>query len=208
MTASRFSIHLFHSGDEDAVYEVCLKTGDAGQDASSLYSDPKALGHLFVGPYLRLEPELAFVLVDSSGVCGYALGALDSERFFVAYLNEWLPQIRRAHPEPSGDPAQWTLTQRIYHQYYRPRIFFPDSFKDYPSHLHIDLLPRAQGRGNGSRMMQVLLEALRNRASPGVHLSMAASNRRAEKFYRKLGFVELARVDSAETPTLYFGKRL
>ncbi|MBI2948625.1 MAG: GNAT family N-acetyltransferase [Verrucomicrobia bacterium] len=173
-----------------------------------MYTDPKALGHLYVGPYLRLQPELAFVLGDASGVCGYALAALDSERFFAAYRNEWLPEIRRNHPDPAGDPATWTPTQQIYHQYHHPRIFLPDSFKDYPSHLHIDLLLRGQGQGNGRRMMERLLEALKTRGSIGVHLAMAASNQRAEKFYRKLGFTELARIGSGKVASLYLGKRV
>ena len=205
---SQFLIRSFQPGDEEAVYAVCLKTGDAGKDASHLYSDPRALGHLFVGPYMRLAPELAFVLVDSSGICGYALGVLDSKKFYAACSNGWLPEIRRHYPEPSGDSSLWTATQKIYYQYYHPETYFPEAFKSYPSHAHIDLLPRAQGQGNGTRMMNVLLESLRIGASPGVHLAMAASNRRAERFYKKLGFVELARVSDSDPPTVYLGRHL
>src|SRR5437870_3775842 len=143
--------------DVDAAYDVCLRTGDNGEDASHTFDDPKALGHIFVGPYVRLEPQLAFVLEDRQGVCGYALGALDSKRFYDAYLNQWLPEIRLRHPEPTGDPARWTRTQKVYFEYYHPEIFMPEPYNQYPSHLHIDLLPRARGRGLGREMMKVLL---------------------------------------------------
>lgn len=58
----------------------------------------------------------------------------------------------------------------------------------YPSHLHIDLLPRAQGKGNGRALMTTLLTLLRSRGSTGVHLEMAPTNVGARTFYEKLGF--------------------
>jgi ribosomal protein S18 acetylase RimI-like enzyme len=201
---AEFTIRRCQPRDEDAVYEVCLRTGDDGNDATPLFDDPKALGHIYVGPYMKLEPDLAFVLEDAQGICGYVLGALDSKKFYTTYLSDWLPNIRRRYAEPTGDPQQWTLTQRICALYYHPEIFWPEPYAEYPSHLHIDLLPRAQGRGVGREMMRVLLAALVERVSTGTHLAMALSNARAERFYKKLGFHELARRPEA----LYLGKRL
>lgn len=201
---AEFTIRRCEPRDWDAVYEVCLRTGDDGKDGTHLFDDPKALGHIYVGPYMKLEPELAFVLEDGQGVCGYVLGAFDSKKFYACYLNEWLPGIRRNYSEPTGDPAQWSHTQRACWQYYHPEIFWPEPYEDYPSHLHIDLLPRAQGRRLGGEMMRLLLAALIERGSIGTHLAMALSNARAERFYKKLGFHELARRSEA----LYLGKQL
>jgi len=204
MVIAPFNIRRCEPRDVDAAYDVCLRTGDNGEDASHTFDDPKALGHIFVGPYVRLEPQLAFVLEDRQGVCGYALGALDSKRFYDAYLNQWLPEIRLRHREPTGDPARWTRTAKVYFEYYHPEIFMPEPYNQYPSHVHIDLLPRARGRGLGREMMKVLLAELTAKGSPGVHLGMGATNTRAERFYRKLGFHELARVGDV----LYLGKRM
>jgi len=204
MVPAPFKIRRCEARDVDPAYEVCLRTGDDGQDAAHLFDDPRVLGHIFVGPYLKLEPELAFVLEDDHGVCGYALGALDSRRFYDTYLTQWLPEIRRQYPEPGGDPARWTRTQKVVYEYHHPDIVYPEPYDDYPSHLHIDILPRAQGRGLGNEMMQILLTALTARRSPGVHLAMAAANVRAEHFYKKLGFHELLRVKDV----LYLGKKL
>ncbi len=186
------------------MYDVCLRTGDNGNDATALYDDPRALGHIYVGPYLNLEPDLAFVAEDDQGVCGYVLGALESKRFYDAYLTRWLPEIRRQHPVPAGDPAQWTPSQKVYFQYYHPDVFCPEPYDEYPSHLHIDLLPRAQGRGRGVEMVNRWLTELIGKGSPGVHLGMWISNTRAERFYRKLGFHELARTPES----LYLGRKL
>lgn len=204
MAIADFKIRRCEPRDEAAVYEVCLKTGHAGNDATHLHDNPRALGHIYVGPYMHLEPELAFVLEDQIGVCGYVLGALDSAKFYQAYLSEWLPCIRAQHPEPTGDPASWTPTQKIYYEYYHPEVFYPQPISEYPSHMHIDLLPRAQGRGWGTRMTETLLQGLIASGSPGVHLAMNGANNRAYAFYRKLGFDELART----ADTIYMGKRL
>jgi ribosomal protein S18 acetylase RimI-like enzyme len=203
MLPEGFQIRRYLPRDEDAVYEICLKTGDSGKDGTHLYDDPKALGHIYVGPYIHLEPELAFVVEDQQGVCGYVMGVMDSKKFYQAYVDKWLPDIRKRYPEPTGDQAGWTRTQKVFYDYYHPDVFCPEPYDQYPSHLHIDMLPRVQGRGLGIEMMQVLLKAMAARKTPGVHLGMAASNARAEKFYKKLGFHELLRTGDS----LYLGKR-
>src|SRR5436190_8969001 len=81
-----FTLRRAEPRDTDAAYEVCLATGDGGRGARHLYADPKALGHIYVGPYLKLEPELTFVLEDTQAVSGYVLGALDTEKFQTAYV--------------------------------------------------------------------------------------------------------------------------
>ena len=57
-------------------------------------------------------------------------------------------------------------------------------------------------------MMNGLMERLRKRGAPGVHLGMAGSNDRAFQFYTKLGFVELCRRGEGDDETIYMGKRL
>ena len=57
-------------------------------------------------------------------------------------------------------------------------------------------------------MMNELMDRMRKRGAPGVHLGMAASNDRAYRFYRKLGFVELCRRGEGDDESIYMGKRL
>lgn len=198
-------VRLYEPADEAAAYEVCLKTGDAGQDATHLHDDPRALGSIYVGAYLQFEPAFALLLEDAQGVAGYCLGALDTPRFFERYVNEWLPPLRRQHPEPTGNPDTWTPTQRLYYEYYHPDLFHPEPIRQYPSHMHIDLLPRAQGKGWGKIMVSDLLARLRAAGSAGVHLGMWARNERAYRFYRGFGFHELLRVGEGERASVYLG---
>ncbi len=93
--------------DRPALYEICRLTGDAGEDASGRYADPDLLGTVWVGPYLVLEPDLAFVAVDGAGVAGYVLGAADTAAFEAACEQRWWPDLRQRYPEP---PASGDLT--------------------------------------------------------------------------------------------------
>jgi ribosomal protein S18 acetylase RimI-like enzyme len=203
------TIRDYRPGDRAAAYHVCLKTGDSGQDGEPFYrEDPDALGRIYVGPYLEFEPELALVLEDAQGVCGYALGAFDSRGFYRRYEHEWRPELCRQYPEPTGDPAAWSRVQAVHHVYHHPETFCPEPYELYPSHAHIDLLPRAQGRGYGRAMMERVMDRLRMRGSPGVHLGVSVVNHAAYAFYRKLGFIELARQGDDVNGCIYMGKQL
>lgn len=187
--------------DEAAVNRVCLETGDDGADGTALYEDPDILGIIYAAPYLHLAPELAFVLEDEEGVCGYVLGALDSRAFYRAYTKEWLPRWRERYPRPSGPPGDWSPTERIVEKLYEPETFLPAEAETMPSHLHVDLLPRAQGKGHGTRLLLRLMRTMVEQGSTGVHLGVGCVNRRAIRFYRKIGFRELTRTDDC----LYLG---
>ena len=182
-------------GDQPGAYYVCLKTGDHGQDGEPFYrDDPDALGRIYVGPYLAFEPDLSVILEDERGICGYALGAFDSRDFYARYEREWRPALCARFPAPDGDPVGWTRAQQVHHGYHHPDYFCPEPYEAYPSHLHIDLLPRAQGRGYGRRMLDRVVKTLAGRESPGAHLGVSTLNRRASGFYQRLGFRELVRV--------------
>ena len=206
---TEFVLKQAQRADAPGAYRVCLKTGDHGKDGEPFYrDDPNALGRIFVGPYLKFEPELSLILRDHHGVCGYALGALDSRTFYERYEKEWRPGLCLRFPEPDGDPAQWSRVQEIYHVYHHPDYFCPEPYEQYPSHLHIDLLPRAQGRGFGRRMLEQVMAKLQERGSPGAHLGVSMLNTSAIGFYEKLGFRELTRTGSAKDGVIYMGKSL
>ncbi|MFU8889157.1 MAG: GNAT family N-acetyltransferase [Trueperaceae bacterium] len=120
-----------------------------------------------------------------------ATGA-DSERFYRAFLDAWLPPLLARLPEPGPDPARWGEDDRLLAELRAPTLTVPADLGAYPAHLHVDLLPRAQGRGHGRRMVQTLLAALVERGCAGVHLGVGRQNQRAIAFYRALGFDEVA----------------
>lgn len=197
-------------GDLAACYEVCLKTSDNGADGTHLHDDPDALGHIYVGPYLQIEPDFAFVLADEQGVCGYCLGTPDSARFYERFQREWLPPLQRTLTAPTGDPANWSLTQQLHQLLLHPAplTFFPPAFAAWPAHAHIDLLPRVQGQGWGRRLMELQLERLREAGATGIHLCVAPGNARALAFYGKLGFSPLAPTADWPPDTTFIARSL
>jgi ribosomal protein S18 acetylase RimI-like enzyme len=179
-------IHPARGDDRDALYDVCLRTGAAGQDATALYQDTRLLGVVYVGPYLALEPELAFVLDDDGDAVGYVLGARDTAEFERRCEVDWWPRLRVEYPSPERGRT-WTPDERLMHHIHHPPHTDPTVLDEYPAHLHIDLLPRAQGSGNGRRLLTHFLDRLRAMSVRGVHLGVSTRNEQAIGFYQHVG---------------------
>lgn len=195
--------------DLEDLYRICLLTGDSGQDASALYRDPQLVGHCFAAPYAVLAPGSGFVAEDDEGVGGYILGALDTLEFEARLAADWWPALRPRYPPPTGDPAGWGLDEMRAWQIHNPRPPPARVLGPYPSHLHIDLLPRLQGRGLGQAMIDRWLAHMRGLGSPGVHLGVSRENHRAIRFYRRYGFDEFRfPTTRAGAGGLYFVMRL
>lgn len=208
LDVERLRIRRYQPVDLGALYYVCLNTGDSGEDATAMYMDSLLLGHVYAGPYGVLEPESAFVLEDRAdlddegdpAVVGYCLGAFDTAAFNRRVRTDWLPPLLERYPEPTGERAGWTRDERIMWLLHHPEVAFPvtlqEALTDYPSHLHIDLLPSAQGSGRGRALIEALLAVFRRRGSRGVHLGVGTRNERAQGFYHHLGFHDILREDS------------
>lgn len=175
--------------DLPALYEVCLRTGDAGDDASDDFDDPDLLGSVYVGPYVALDGTMALAAVDDEGVGGYVLAALDTTEFEAACERDWWPTLRDRYP--LHGPGRRRRDEQVVAHIHRPPTMPHRVVERYPAHLHIDLLPRLQGDGNGRRMIETLVAELQRAGASGVHLGVDARNVRAIGFYEHLGFTTL-----------------
>jgi len=175
--------------DLPGVYRVCLLTGDAGGDATGLHDDPDLLGHRWAGSYLTFPHAVTRVLHDEHGVCGYCLAVPDTAAFEEWLEREWLPPLRSRYPVGSGStPADAAVVAALH----RTTRADAGLLAAYPAHLHVDLLPRLQGRGWGRRVVESVLEELTSTGARGVHLGVDERNTGAQVFYERLGFIELA----------------
>jgi ribosomal protein S18 acetylase RimI-like enzyme len=191
---SQASIRPYRDSDLDDLYRICLQTGDSGEDATSMFDDPRILGDVFAAPYGLFEPSLAFVAEDEAGVGGYIVGALDSRAFEQRLEAGWWPALRDRYPAPSSElpPDQWTPDQRMAAFIHAPFTVPGELAGDYPSHLHINLVPRLQSHGLGRQLMNTLMRALQEQGSVGVHFFVWPANQRAVGFYRHLGFTMIS----------------
>jgi GNAT superfamily N-acetyltransferase len=185
---SEYRLRPARPDDLSALYRVCLLTGDSGKDGTAQQDDPTLLGKFFVGPYVTLEPDLAFTLEGPQGPAGYLLGALDTAAFNRRLEERWLRPLRREVRDPGIDPRHWRKSDWVRRLIHAPGLEPPAPLAPYPSHAHIDLLPEARGRGFGSRMMRFLMTRMAARGSPGLYLSVAPDNKDGQRFYRRLGF--------------------
>jgi ribosomal protein S18 acetylase RimI-like enzyme len=175
--------------DLPGAYRVGLLTGDAGKDASERLRDPDLLGHIYVGPYIVRGDGTQLVAVDEQGVAGYLLSADDTRSFEAWAQTEWWPALRGRYP-PRDDGS---LDAELIGLIHEPERTPDDLVAEYPAHLHIDLLERTRGRGLGRLLIERLLDELRDRGVPGVHLGVDVENTNGIGFYQHLGFREVAR---------------
>ncbi|MDJ0498978.1 MAG: GNAT family N-acetyltransferase [Acidimicrobiia bacterium] len=182
-------VRPFTPGDADACYQVCLRTGDHGADATALHTDPRLIGEIWVGPYLERWPKHAFVLTEESTVKGYIVGAPDTAEHERWLEQEWLPPLRLRYPLdafPAGT-ADADCVRLLHNPWKTPEQLA----SGWPAHLHIDLLPEMQQRGYGRALMNAFLASLREAGVAAVHVGVSSANPGAIAFYRRLGFRDL-----------------
>jgi ribosomal protein S18 acetylase RimI-like enzyme len=183
-------IRPYQVSDRDAVYDVAVRTGAAGQDARGRYSTDDLIGDIYAGAYLYLEPEHAYVLDNGSRAVGYVIGTADTAGFVAAYTERWLPLMRSRYSRPAGPPA--TDEERKLADLFNPAMMLVDGLAPYPAHLHINLLPEYQGAGFGRAMMSTFLASVAAAGVASCHLAVRPANTAALGFYARLGWQRLS----------------
>ena len=194
-------IRPYHPSDLVSLYHICLKTGDSGKDASHIYHDPALPGHYYAAPYVVFEPDLCFILTLAGKPAGYILGTRDSELFYKKCECEWFPVLREEYPLPKHDDQ--SLDARIIRRIHEGHKINPD-LNSYPAHLHINLLPGTQGKGQGRKLMQAFIDKLVELRVPALHLGVGKTNPGAIQFYRQIGFHEIKEYEKS----IAFGMKL
>jgi GNAT superfamily N-acetyltransferase len=141
------------------------------------------------------------------GVAGYVVGAVDTRAFEALLEISWWPGLRALYPDPSGKaPAEWTADELRAWQIHHPRPAPDRLVGPYPSHLHINLLPRLQGQGVGRAMIETWIARVKASGSIGAHLGVDPANARALRFYPACGWRELASARPGPARTVWFVK--
>jgi GNAT superfamily N-acetyltransferase len=220
MVQGKPAIRPYRDTDLSAVYDVCVRTADAGRDARGKYHSDDLMPDLFAGPYVFLEPDFAFVLDDGHRAVGYVIGTPDTAAFARAYRARWIPRLAGRYPrppepepepgtepEPEQDPPARPDDEMIALHYRPERLLWP-GLDEYPAHLHIDLLPPFQGAGHGRAMMETFYAVARRAGAAGVHVTVGQANTRAIGFYCRIGFRPLEVAEPGESTVVYLGRRL
>lgn len=192
--------------DVDALYAISLATSFAGGDASHLYDDPKLTGHIYSAPYAVLEPHLGLVLEDAEGVAGFAVGTTDTRAWEDRLEREWWPYLRSRYSDPSlAVQDSWSADERRAFMIHHPSRTPDEVVCRYPAHLHMNLLPRVQGKGLGPEMFDRWRSIAVKHGSNGVHVGVNQANRRAVGFWEKIGFTQLYIKDALTGRIIWMG---
>ncbi len=93
---------------------------------------------------------------DGSGrPAGFVVAALDTLRFEQRCEHEWWPPLRERYRNPLTTSQPWSLDQQAMAAIHRPERTEVLLARDYPSHLHVALLPEVQGHGWGRMLDRV-----------------------------------------------------
>jgi GNAT superfamily N-acetyltransferase len=197
------ALRPYRSSDLGALYDICLRTGDSGADASPLHNEPKLLGHFYAAPYGVLEPDNVLVAEDEQGVAGYIVGTFDTKAFEARLEREWWPALRRHY---AGVPeAALTEADRMRVAAIRELSLNPeDIVARYPAHIHMNLLPRLRGQRLGTGLLQRWIEQAKDAEVKGIHLGANAKNSGGIAFWTKSGFTPVATIGR----TVWFGREL
>ncbi len=183
-------IRAYRPQDRAALFEVCVKTADAGNDATGILPDDELWGLLFAVPYAERDPDLCWVVESADArVIGYIVATDDTEAFERWFRDEWWPRFADRFPRPVE--AKTRGDHLVVYGYERAPGRETNA-AEYPAHLHIDLLPETQGQGLGRRLLETLFAELTRRGVAGLHLGMDPANAGAAAFYEHVGMQRLA----------------
>jgi ribosomal protein S18 acetylase RimI-like enzyme len=172
-------IRKYQSKDKENCREVCHKTATAPKYVKS--KDLVCL--LYCDYYLDNEPNNCFVVADDDdNAVGYILSAEDQKQYDKAVR----PYLKKARKIDFVDGLMPVFES----------IAFKSLCKKYPAHLHIDILPIAQGQGYGSELVKALEAHLKSKGIKGVRLGVGGDNFGAHRFYERNGFILLKNLGS------------
>lgn len=197
------ALRPYREDDLDALYKICLATGDAGADASALHNDGRLIGHLYAAPYGVLEPEQVFVAEDDAGVAGYVVGTFDSDGFAARLERDWWPALRAHYadiPARALTPADRQRIAALSSQSDNPA----DIVARYPAHIHMNLLPRLRAQRVGTGLLQLWIAEARKGGVRGIHLGANEGNIGGVAFWTRSGFTPLRTIGG----TIWFGMML
>ena len=200
-------IRTYRPSDLDALYAISLATGHGGKDASHLYDDPRLMGHIYAAPYAILNPDLVLVAADEQSVVGYAAGTTDTVSWQAELERSWWPTLRAKYAFPGELPSPlWSPDQRRAFIIHKPETCPRSVAHVYPAHLHLNLLPKAQGQKLGSALFETWYSLAAKAGASSVHIGTNRTNSRSFQFWSGQGFKELNPEESLGTKTVWMGK--
>lgn len=182
-------IRPYEAKDRERVRMICHKTATDEE----YIKNPDLVAALYAEYYIDYEPQNAFILAnDNDEAIGYILCAQNYKTYIKNCKKLQLPKIRKLS-------RKWAFIARL--GFLSERM----DGKKYPAHLHIDILEEGQRQGFGTKLMDTLLQHLRQNGVKGVKLGVGGTNQKGISFYKKYGFLMVHNFGSSG---IVFGMKL
>ncbi|MFH1211384.1 MAG: GNAT family N-acetyltransferase [Candidatus Woesearchaeota archaeon] len=191
------TVRKFSPEDRGSVRRLCCDTGLWGKPIDSLFCDRELFADAIIEPYLRLEPEHAFVAEYDERVVGYLCGSIEPDfnrrqmpMVLKAFATVFLKYATGAY---NHHPNSKKFVRNIFTRVWRQA---PKTPKGVKAHLHINLEQEARSIGVGEKMLKAYEQMLRENGIDAYYGEVFSSDtRRPDKLYRRLGFEILDRVE-------------
>lgn len=165
-------IRKYNPNDKSFVQNICIET--ASENLKDREEKKNLLLLRYCDFYTEKCSDTCFVAEENGTPVGYVLCCSNS----VFFKNEF--------PKFLKNYGHLNFRQRL--QCFGDALIYLPFIKSYPAHLHIDILPEAQRKGNGKLLIDALLKKLKEKGISGVMLAVSESNTNALKFYKAMKF--------------------
>lgn len=184
---NNITIRPLQSSDKADVEHICIATAP-----SELCRDKNAREYtlfMYNRYYTRVVRHSFVAVNDKDKPIGYILCAPNYNLYKKDFFKNELKEIRKL----SIGKYLFSRSEVMFYKKYS---------KEYPAHLHIDILPEYQGKHIGTNLMNTLFEYLKEIGVKGLMLSVSPQNKGAIAFYESCGFNAFSK-----RPALVYGIR-
>lgn len=163
---------------------VALSTAMGGKDGQDFFYNKDLISQYYCEPYIRFDSQYCFTVEENNTCCGYTVGASNSVEYYKWFNEIWLVKLRAQYLNCKSISTEEDRILQLIQEDVEPSEYL----KQYPAHLHINLLDTMQGKSVGSKLISTLLQKLTDDNITGVHLGVQITNLKAIGFYKHLGF--------------------
>lgn len=182
------SIRKYSSYDRQAIRTICYETAFNGDSAEIFFGDKGILADVVTSYYTDYEPESIFVAQVNQNIVGYLTGCLLSRRYFKVWIFKILPKVtvKFLYKGAIFRLKNFKFLCHLAISFLKGDFKKPFSYREYPAHLHINIIKDYRGMGIGSKLINAFLEYVRTQEIKGIVVTSASLN--AKTFFERKGF--------------------
>jgi GNAT superfamily N-acetyltransferase len=186
----RSIVRPYEERDRRAVRYICCDTGFMGEPMEIFMDGREVFADLWCSYYTDYEPEHTWVAEVDGQVVGYIFGGLDTRRQEKITLSRVIPKLllKAFITDCAWSPRTRRYVSSVIRSSRRGELKTPNLSREYPAHLHTNILEGYRGKGLGKKMMNEWINHLAGHNVKALHLITTTRNKLAVPFYKHMGF--------------------